>query len=116
MVVCPTNAIHRPADEGPVLLVAQQCIGCRLCLLVCPFGVIEMSRHGTAVVKCDQCIERTEVGQEPACVAGCPTGALTFSEIDDLLRQRRREAARRETIPNSVAAPVVESQDGTYQS
>ena len=94
IIVCPTDAIHRFSDDGPVLLDGEHCIGCRLCLLVCPFGVIDMSRGGSAVVKCDQCLELTEAGEEPACVAGCPTGALQFSEIDDYLRERRREAAR----------------------
>ena len=115
-MVCPTDAIHRFSDDGPVLLVKEHCIGCRLCLLVCPFGVIEMSRAGTAVVKCDQCVERTEVGQEPACVAGCPTGALQFSDITDYLRERRREAARRVASSSQISVSVAERQDGSYES
>jgi len=109
--VCPTDAVHRLSDDGPVLLDAEQCIGCRLCLLVCPFGVIEMSRTGKAVVKCDLCVERTDVGEDPACVAGCPTGALTFSDVTEYLRERRREAARRVGMP-SPAGAVVEMSDG----
>jgi carbon-monoxide dehydrogenase iron sulfur subunit len=108
IVVCPTDAIHRLSKDGPVLLVKDRCIGCRLCLFVCPFGVIEMSRAGTAMVKCDLCVERTEVGEEPACVAGCPTGALQFSDITDYLRQRRREAARQVASSSQISVSIAE--------
>ena len=64
-----------------------------MCLLVCPFGSIDLSRSGTTVVKCDQCFDRTEVGLEPACVAGCPTDALQFVEAGEYILQRRRETA-----------------------
>ncbi len=74
ITICPTQAIHRFSDEGPVLLEAERCIVCRLCLIVCPFGVIDISRNGKAVIKCDQCLERTEAGEDPACVTACPTG------------------------------------------
>ncbi len=95
IVVCPTEAIHRFSPDGPVLLEKERCIGCKFCMIVCPFGVIDMSRDGKAVVKCDLCLERTQAGQEPACVAACPTGALRFEEVTEYLRQRRREALRR---------------------
>lgn len=95
MAACPTDAIGRPSEDGPVLLDQERCIGCRCCLVVCPFGVIDLSRDGKAMIKCDLCLERTEAGQDPACVAACPTRALQFVELDDYLRQRRREAVRR---------------------
>ena len=95
LAVCPTEAIHRLSEDGPVLLDAERCIGCKFCVFVCPFGVIELSRDGKAMTKCDQCVERTQVGEEPACVGACPTGALEFVEIESWLRQRRREAAER---------------------
>ena len=93
--ICPTEAMHRDSHTGPVLLDEDRCIGCSFCIMVCPFGVIDLRRDGKAVVKCDQCIQRTEAGQEPACVAGCPTGALRFVEMDKWLRERRRQAAGR---------------------
>ena len=95
VTVCPTGAIHRTSDDGPVLLDQDRCIGCKFCMIVCPFGVIDLSRDGKAMVKCDLCIERTEAGQEPACVAGCPTGALEFREVNEWLRERRRRTAER---------------------
>ncbi len=94
MAVCPTDAISREGDLGPVILDQLQCIGCRLCMQACPFGVIYLSRDHKTKIKCDLCIELTEAGEDPACVSACPTGALKFVELDDFLRdQRRTEAA-----------------------
>lgn len=95
MTVCPTQAIRRLSAMGPVLLDAERCIICRQCLLVCPFGVIDLTRDGKAVIKCDQCVERTQAGADPACVAACPTGALQFQDITDHARARRGETVRR---------------------
>jgi len=94
ITVCPTAAIYRDRVNDPVLIDKDRCIGCRFCLIVCPFGVIEVSRDGKAVAKCDLCIEETKTGQEPACVASCPTGALQFVELTEMLMERRRAAAR----------------------
>lgn len=108
VAVCPTGALHRTPEAGLVLLDAEACIGCRLCLLVCPFGAIELSRSGRAVVKCDRCLERTGIGQEPACVAGCPTGALRFDEIAAYLRERRRQAAVRIASADQISGTLME--------
>ena len=94
VAICPTGAIAMgPDEQPPVLLDRDRCIGCRFCVLVCPFGVIDLSRDGKAMIKCDLCIQRTKAGEEPACVAACPTGALQFKELDEDVRRRRREAA-----------------------
>ena len=92
--VCPTGAIYRPEAGGPVLIEQDKCIGCKFCLIVCPFGVIDVSTDGKAMVKCDLCIERTEAGQEPACVQACPTGALKLANEKELAAHRRRLTAR----------------------
>jgi len=93
VTICPTQAIHRQRDNTPVLIDRDRCIGCNFCIIVCPFGVINITNDGKAVVKCDLCIERTQAGEEPACVEACPTGALQFCELTEMLIERRREAA-----------------------
>ncbi|MHA2314508.1 MAG: 4Fe-4S dicluster domain-containing protein [Candidatus Hermodarchaeia archaeon] len=92
--ICPTQAIHREDPNGPVLIEQERCIGCNFCLAVCPFGVISPSYDGHRIVKCDLCFERLEAGQEPACVAGCPMGALKFIEAEQYVRDRRINAAK----------------------
>ncbi len=94
ILVCPTTAIYRPQVDGPVLIDKDKCIGCKYCLMVCPFGVIELSNDGKVMVKCDLCIERTKAGQEPACVEACPTKALKLVDEKDLAAGKRQWAAR----------------------
>jgi carbon-monoxide dehydrogenase iron sulfur subunit len=98
ITVCPTTAIHRHATHDPVLVDRERCIGCTFCLMACPFGVIDMTRDGKAVVKCDLCIQRTQAGEEPACVASCPTGALQYCELTEMLIRRRRNAATQAAV------------------
>ena len=93
IAVCPTAAIHREQADGPVLIEQDRCIGCKYCLVVCPFGVIEVSHDGKAMVKCDLCIERAKAGQEPACVEACPTKALKLGSEKELAAGKRRRAA-----------------------
>ena len=113
MSVCPTQAISRESDNAPVLLDQDRCIACRLCMCVCPFGVIDLSADGKAVVKCDLCVERTKVGLEPACVAGCPTGAMQFREINEWLQKRRQRGAEKLAMASTQASnPSGESKDG----
>jgi len=98
IAVCPTGAIHRQQVDGPVLIEQEQCIGCKFCLVVCPFGVIDISAPdqvggGKAMVKCDLCIERIKTGQQPACVQACPTKALKLVDEKNLAADRRKRAA-----------------------
>lgn len=91
VTVCPTHALSKPSVDAPVSLNDELCIGCRWCILVCPFGVIKIRRDGKAVVKCDLCQRRQEEGKQPACVEACPTGALTFIEVEEIGKQRRSD-------------------------
>lgn len=80
MEVCPSEAIHRNPMSGLVVVDSEKCSRCRQCLLVCPFGLIDTSRCTTGVVKCDGCTDRWDFESEPACVASCPTKAITFED------------------------------------
>ena len=95
MSACPTGAIHREEEKGPVLFDIARCIGCKMCIQACPFGMIAMRLDGKGILKCDLCMERLAVGQEPACVEACPTKALVFCDEEQGNQAKRREAARR---------------------
>jgi carbon-monoxide dehydrogenase iron sulfur subunit len=92
--ICPTGAIRRASDEGPVLVDEDLCIGCKLCLLICPFGILKIGGEGRAIIKCDMCLERLEAGEEPECVAACPTGALVCISIDEHTDSKRKKASQ----------------------
>jgi len=95
VLACPTGALERDPDSGLVLVDDTRCIGCRMCVQACPFGVITMRDDGKGVLKCDHCIERLAVGQQPACVVACPTGALRFEDDEEANRAKRRQTAAR---------------------
>lgn len=93
--VCPVGAFEKRA-EGPVVYDESKCIGCRYCMLACPFGVpkYEWDKTLPRVRKCDMCADRVAAGNQPACAEICPTGATLFGERDELVsiaQQRLRE-------------------------
>ena len=79
---CPTGAMHRDAAGEPVVVEKRLCVGCAACVMVCPYGVPRMAAGMAHILKCDQCVERVRQGEEPACVAACPTGCLTFVPLE----------------------------------
>ncbi len=93
VAICPSQALQKPETSSPVITRAELCIGCKSCVLVCPFGVISMGADGKSVIKCDLCIERLEEGQQPACVVACPTHALSLQEVEAVAIHHRRAAA-----------------------
>lgn len=89
--ICPTKATVKSDTEGPVLIKDELCIGCKWCILVCPFGVIRIGREGAAVTKCDLCFERLEKHALPACVVACPSKALQFKTIEEINKKKKKE-------------------------
>lgn len=92
--VCPTDAIERQDVEGPVLINDNLCVGCKFCVLACPFGVLSIGHKGRAAIKCDLCFDRVTQNQSPACVEACPTKALRFVPVDKFTEDRRKAFAR----------------------
>jgi formate dehydrogenase iron-sulfur subunit len=91
---CPVRAL-RKERTGPVTYDPDRCIGCRYCLMACPFGVptFEWDRAISAVSKCDLCADRVARGEATACAAACPTGALRFGRRGALLREAKQRIA-----------------------
>ncbi len=102
---CPTGATYRRPD-GPVLVDAAKCIGCRYCIMACPYeartytdgepgeyfagkGLTQVEEVGSrqhapgVVEKCTFCVHRLDQGKEPACVATCPAVARIIGDLDD---------------------------------
>lgn len=88
---CLVGALHSTPD-GSVIYEADKCIGCRYCMLACPFYIPRYDWVDTAplVHKCQLCGHRTSQGLEPACVASCPHDVLIYGPRDELLAEARR--------------------------
>ena len=94
--VCPVEALHR-TPEGAVVYEASRCIGCRYCMIGCPFGVpkYEWDEPLPIVRKCTLCFEkRLSQGQQPACTKACPTGATIFGDREELIREAHQRIER----------------------
>jgi len=91
---CLVGAMHK-TPEGPVLYDADKCIGCRYCLLACPFGIprYEWDTPAPVVHKCTMCYERLQEGGIPACVEACPQQATVFGSRPELLAEAHRRIA-----------------------
>ena len=90
--VCPTEAIR--VKDGIVLVNAEDCIGCRFCELICPWGAPIYDEETNKIVKCDMCYNRQLQGEIPACVESCPTKALVFGESSDFQEDYKTTAER----------------------
>ncbi len=102
--VCPTGATIQ-GEDGIVTIDANKCIGCRYCMMACPYRVrFYLSKKRTyhesptpheafgqkardyqerTVIKCDFCAHRVRDGRDPACVATCVSRARYFGDLDD---------------------------------
>ena len=80
--VCPTEASH-VAEDGSIQIDKEKCIGCKYCMMACPYGVRSWSPSEHVVEKCTLCGQLTSVGEEPKCVAACCASARFYGDLDD---------------------------------
>jgi Fe-S-cluster-containing dehydrogenase component len=87
---CLTGAMYK-TKEGPVIWRSDKCMGCRYCMVSCPFDVPKFEFHSSnpKIQKCDMCYERIIKGEIPACVEACGD-ALTFGTRRELLSEAHK--------------------------
>jgi len=87
---CPTQAMYK-TPEGPVIWREDKCMGCRFCMLSCPFDIpkFEYDSPIPKIQKCIMCWDRLQEGEEPACTEACPEEAIIFGKRRDLLEEAR---------------------------
>lgn len=87
---CLVNAMLK-TKEGPVTWDGDKCMGCRFCMISCPFDIpkFEYSGWNPRIMKCNMCYERLQEGKKPACVESCPADALMFGQKRELMEIAR---------------------------
>ena len=101
--VCPTGAISKESEDGIVLVDRDKCNGCQDCFSACPYGVPQFGDDGTMQM-CDFC---TGIDMEPACAASCPSGALRYGALDELMGMARGKAGTRMSGPTEPSVIIV---------
>ncbi|WP_430972459.1 4Fe-4S dicluster domain-containing protein [Sunxiuqinia rutila] len=90
---CLTQAMYK-TKEGPVIWREDKCMGCRYCMISCPFDVpkFEYGSTNPKIQKCDMCYDRIIKGEKPVCVETCGD-ALFFGTRRELVAEARRRIA-----------------------
>ena len=101
MAVCPVKAISRNEEMGRVEIDYDVCIGCRMCVAVCPFGGMGFDIMASRVVKCDLC------DGDPQCVRFCEPGAIQYVDVGEVSGVKQLAAAEKFTgVMQKVAAAI----------
>lgn len=88
IMVCPVKAIKRHTETQAVVIDQDICIGCKECIIVCPFGAIQYDETKRLIYKCDLC------QGEPECVKWCYTGAIQYTnDVSRVIHKKQRKAA-----------------------
>jgi formate dehydrogenase iron-sulfur subunit len=101
--VCPVGAIKKTA-LGPVVYDGKKCIGCRYCMLGCPYSVprYEWSKLVPYVKKCDMCAERLLAGKPTACAEACPVQATIYGDREELLAEAQKRIRENPAYVNRI--------------
>ena len=76
---CMTGAMYRDPETGAVLCDRDKCVGCWMCIMVCPVGAVRRGAEQKVASKCDLCMGE----QIPVCVANCPNEALLYEDDNE---------------------------------
>jgi formate dehydrogenase iron-sulfur subunit len=92
--VCPVGALEK-TKLGPVVYHEDRCMGCRYCMVACPFQVptYTWNERIPRVRKCDGCFERQSAGKINACAEACPTGATIAGTREELIAEAHKRLA-----------------------
>lgn len=88
---CLTQAMHK-TKEGPIVWRGDKCMGCRYCMVSCPFDIPKFEYHSAnpKIEKCNMCYSRLTDGKIPACIENCPAEALIFGKRRELIKEARK--------------------------
>jgi formate dehydrogenase iron-sulfur subunit len=91
VAACPVGALQN-TEQGAVIYDQDLCIGCRYCMLACPYGIprYQWDQPVPYIRKCTMCYPRIKEGKQPACTEACPEGATIFGNRRELLAEAKR--------------------------
>lgn len=78
--ICPVKAISPDKSLGRTVIDYDRCIGCRICVAVCPLGAISFDNISKKVIKCDLC------DGDPLCAKFCAYEALQYVDVGNINR------------------------------
>ena len=105
--VCPKGAIQKRRPDGIVFIQPSLCVGCKSCILACPWGAVQWDPGLQKPVKCDFCKDRLDAGLQPACVEKCVTRCLRLLDATAAPGDRRRKYARSVAAAEAAAGDSV---------
>ncbi|MFC2013144.1 4Fe-4S dicluster domain-containing protein [Chloroflexota bacterium] len=101
-MVCPVKAISRDELMGSVTIDYDKCIGCRMCVAICPFGAMNYDGVKKVIFKCDLC------DGDPLCVKFCGYNALQYVEVNEQSTLKQRKAAEKIRAAEKLGIDVIE--------
>ncbi|MFX1304027.1 MAG: 4Fe-4S dicluster domain-containing protein [Promethearchaeota archaeon] len=111
--VCPSGAITKDQEFDIILINEEKCIECGMCAIACPFNAVSFNPSWRVSIereianKCDNCHERITNDLIPACVEACKTGALSYGDINEIIKKERR-AIGKTAAQFAAAVPIEE--------
>lgn len=101
---CFSKALVVNKETGAVDYDPELCVGCRYCMLACPFDVpkYQWEKVMPSVSKCNFCSEKIAKGEQPSCVSACPSGCLEFGDRDKLLAKAKAIIAKNPHYVNHI--------------
>jgi carbon-monoxide dehydrogenase iron sulfur subunit len=88
---CMSGALYKDEKTGATVQNKDKCVGCWMCVMVCPFGAVLRDIESHVAVKCDLCPDRDDY----ACVLSCPTGALFVGTKEEFEKKLKKKKAKK---------------------
>jgi Fe-S-cluster-containing dehydrogenase component len=93
--------MRRREKDGIVYVEQDLCVGCKACIMACPWMVPQWVEETGVVMKCDFCMDRVDEGKKPACVTGCTAHALSFIQPNEGSAETREDYGLEKLIGRS---------------
>ncbi len=115
---CPVSAMVKDPITGIVSYDPQACVGCRYCVVACPFGIPKYQYDSPTgkIGKCELCRHRYKDGHYSACAEVCPTGATLFGKTSELLPEAKRRIALKPGSQTRYPRGKIGGPDQSYEA